>query len=210
MLDAQCTSCRSSFAYHTISSRVRCMCFPCPSQRPLAASPICQRRPTILEPCTPWSLACACNTLQRSRAPSTVCRGARICCPTPKENPFSQLFLIRQTRALRFRGGCLGAASREERTDGESLRSRGSFATCKPMHRLLLSVHQTTQANLEKRKTESQSQSRSSLQTWMQRQERYPSLERIFVMSFRYALFCFVLCFSLLRFDILAFRALTH
>ena len=205
MLDAQCTSCR-----HTISSRVRCVCFPCPSQRPLAASPICQRRPTILEACTPWSLACACNTLQRSRAPSTVCRGARTCCPTPKENLFSQLFLIRQTRALRFRGGCLGAASREGRTDGESLRPRGSFATYKPMHRLLLSVHQTTQANLEKRKTESQSQSRSSLQTWMQRQERYPSLERIFVMSFRSALFCFVLCFSLLRFDILAFRALTH
>ena len=205
MLDAQCTSCR-----HTISSRVRCVCFPCPSQRPLAASPICQRRPTILEACTPWSRACACNTLQRSRAPSTVCRGARTCCPTPKENLFSQLFLIRQTRALRFRGGCLGAASREGRTDGESLRSRGSFATYKPMHRLLLSVHQTAQANLEKRKTESQSQSRSSLQTWMQRQERYPSLERIFVMSFRSALFCFVLCFSLLRFDILAFRALTH
>ena len=88
MLDAQCTSCRSSFAYHTISLRVRCVCFPCPSQRPLAASPICQRRPTILEPCTPWSLACACNTLQRSRAPSTVCRGALTCCPTPKDNPF--------------------------------------------------------------------------------------------------------------------------
>ena len=122
--------------------------------------------------------------------------------PHAEGEPFSQLCLIRQTRALRFRGGCLGAASREERTDGESLRSRGSFATCKPMHRLLLSVHQTTQANLEKRKTESQSQSRSSLQTWMQRQERYPSLERIFVMSFRSALFCFVLCFSLLRFDI--------
>ena len=130
--------------------------------------------------------------------------------PHAEGEPFFAMFLIRQTRALRFRGGCLGAASREERTDGESLRSRGSFATYKPMHRLLLSVHQTTQANLEKRKTESQSQSRSSLQTWMQRQERYPSLERIFVMSFRYALFCVVLCFSLLRFDILAFRALTH
>ena len=210
MLDAQCTSCRSSFAYHTISSRVRCVCFPCPSQRPLAASPICQRRPTIVEACTPWSLACACNTLQRSRAPSTVCRGARTCCPTPKENPFSQLFLIRQTRALRFRGGCLGAASREERTDGESLRSRGSFATCKPMHRLLLSVHQTTQANLESERQNRKVSQGALCKPGCSAKKGTPSLERIFVMSFRSALFCFVLCFSLLSFDSLAFRALTH
>ena len=142
-----------------------------------------------MEPCVRLQLVATV------KSPSTVCRGARTCCPTPKENPFSHLFLIRQTRALRFRGGCLGAASREERTDGESLRSRGSFATCKPMHRLLLSVHQTTQANLEKRKTESQSQSRSSLQTWMQRQERYPITRTYicYVLPFCIVLFCSLL-----------------
>ena len=83
-----------------------------------------------------------------------------------------------------------------------NMQARASFAA--------LGAPDYAGTHLEKRKTESQSQSMSSLQTWMQRQERYPSLERICVMSFRSALFCFVLCFSLLRFDILAFRALTH